>query len=159
MIDGLALGETTPGPLIMVVAFVGFIGASTHEVFGPDLLLLAGIAGPVWPPFSPSFPPSCSSSAVPTGRGDPRRPQIHRAAHRHHRRGGGGGLQTDGLLRDTSCGLPAPMPPFANHSELGRDRPNGLFPPPRRPADHWLALPILQYLLRINVELPILRTS
>ena len=24
MIDGLALGETTPGPLIMVVAFVGF---------------------------------------------------------------------------------------------------------------------------------------
>ena len=27
MIDGLALGETTPGPLIMVVAFVGFIGA------------------------------------------------------------------------------------------------------------------------------------
>jgi len=27
MIDGLALGETTPGPLIMVVAFVGFLGA------------------------------------------------------------------------------------------------------------------------------------
>jgi len=26
MIDGLALGETTPGPLIMVVAFVGFVG-------------------------------------------------------------------------------------------------------------------------------------
>ena len=45
MIDGLALGETTPGPLIIVVAFVGFIGASTQEVFGPDLPLLAGIAG------------------------------------------------------------------------------------------------------------------
>jgi len=45
MIDGLALGETTPGPLIIVVAFVGFIGASTREVFGPDLPLLAGIAG------------------------------------------------------------------------------------------------------------------
>jgi chromate transporter len=29
MIDGLALGETTPGPLIMVVAFVGFLGAGT----------------------------------------------------------------------------------------------------------------------------------
>jgi chromate transporter len=27
MVDGLALGETTPGPLIMVVAFVGFVGA------------------------------------------------------------------------------------------------------------------------------------
>lgn len=26
MVDGLALGETTPGPLIMVVAFVGFLG-------------------------------------------------------------------------------------------------------------------------------------
>ena len=29
MIDGLALGETTPGPLIMVVAFVGYVGAGT----------------------------------------------------------------------------------------------------------------------------------
>ena len=45
MIDGLALGETTPGPLIMVVAFVGFIGGWTKEVFGPDSLLLAGFAG------------------------------------------------------------------------------------------------------------------
>ncbi len=45
MIDGLALGETTPGPLIMVVAFVGFIGGWTKEVFGPDALALAGIAG------------------------------------------------------------------------------------------------------------------
>jgi len=45
MIDGLALGETTPGPLIMVVAFVGFVGGWTKEVFGPEMLLLAGIAG------------------------------------------------------------------------------------------------------------------
>jgi chromate transporter len=45
MIDGLALGETTPGPLIMVVSFVGFVGAWTHEIFGPDALLLAGFAG------------------------------------------------------------------------------------------------------------------
>ena len=45
MIDGLALGETTPGPLIMVVAFVGFIGGWTKEIFGPDSLLLAGFAG------------------------------------------------------------------------------------------------------------------
>jgi chromate transporter len=29
MIDGLALGETTPGPLIMIVAFVGYLGAGT----------------------------------------------------------------------------------------------------------------------------------
>ena len=45
MIDGLALGETTPGPLIMVVAFVGFVGGWTKEIFGPDSLLLAGTAG------------------------------------------------------------------------------------------------------------------
>jgi len=45
MIDGLALGETTPGPLIMVVAFVGFVGGWTKEVFGPEMLPLAGFAG------------------------------------------------------------------------------------------------------------------
>ncbi|MFY7866443.1 chromate efflux transporter [Roseateles sp.] len=42
MMDGLALGETTPGPLIMVVAFVGFVGAWTGTLFGPEALLLAG---------------------------------------------------------------------------------------------------------------------
>ncbi len=45
MIDGLALGETTPGPLIMVVAFVGFVGGWRKEIFGPDSLALAGMAG------------------------------------------------------------------------------------------------------------------
>ncbi len=42
MIDGLALGETTPGPLIMVVAFVGFVGGWVKQVLGPDMLFLAG---------------------------------------------------------------------------------------------------------------------
>jgi chromate transporter len=42
MIDGLALGETTPGPLIMVVAFVGFVGGWTAQVFGPENRALAG---------------------------------------------------------------------------------------------------------------------
>ncbi|HSD55387.1 MAG TPA: chromate efflux transporter [Burkholderiales bacterium] len=45
MIDGLALGETTPGPLIMVVAFVGFVGAWTKTLFGPEALVAAGAAG------------------------------------------------------------------------------------------------------------------
>jgi chromate transporter len=45
MIDGLALGETTPGPLIMIVAFVGFVGGWTKELFGPEMLPMAGIAG------------------------------------------------------------------------------------------------------------------
>src|SRR6202162_3376254 len=42
MIDGLALGETTPGPLIMVVAFVGFVGRLQKQLFGPEHLFLAG---------------------------------------------------------------------------------------------------------------------
>jgi chromate transporter len=58
MIDGLALGETTPGPLIMVVAFVGFVGAWTHDLFGGEALLWAGAAGAVvatFFTFLPSF--------------------------------------------------------------------------------------------------------
>jgi chromate transporter len=42
MMDGLALGETTPGPLIMVVAFVGFVGAWLKQALGPDALFMAG---------------------------------------------------------------------------------------------------------------------
>ena len=42
MIDGLALGETKPGPLIMIVAFVGFVAAWQGELFGPQQLFLAG---------------------------------------------------------------------------------------------------------------------
>jgi len=58
MIDGLALGETTPGPLIMVVAFVGFVGGWTKQIFGPESLLVAGaLAASVatWFTFLPSF--------------------------------------------------------------------------------------------------------
>ena len=58
MIDGLALGETTPGPLIMVVAFVGFVGAWTKEIFGGEALFWAGTAGAVvatFFTFLPSF--------------------------------------------------------------------------------------------------------
>ncbi len=47
MVDGLALGETTPGPLIMVVAFVGFLGAgvagavvATFFTFLPSFLFI-----------------------------------------------------------------------------------------------------------------------
>lgn len=58
MIDGLALGETTPGPLIMVVAFVGFVGAYVHQVFGPEQAFLAGAVAAslvTWFTFLPSF--------------------------------------------------------------------------------------------------------
>ena len=58
MIDGLALGETTPGPLIMVVAFVGFLGGWSHQVLGPEALFLGGALAAVvvtWFTFLPSF--------------------------------------------------------------------------------------------------------
>ena len=58
MIDGLALGETTPGPLIMVVAFVGFVGGYVKAVFGPESLFLAGAVAAclvTWFTFLPSF--------------------------------------------------------------------------------------------------------
>ena len=58
MIDGLALGESTPGPLIMVVAFVGFVGGWTHAVLGGDSLFLSGAVAAVvvtWFTFLPSF--------------------------------------------------------------------------------------------------------
>ncbi len=42
MMDGLALGETTPGPLIMVVAFVAFVGGWQS----PALQASLGLAGP-----------------------------------------------------------------------------------------------------------------
>ena len=38
MMDGLALGETTPGPLIMVVAFVGFVGGWNHAPLADPLI-------------------------------------------------------------------------------------------------------------------------
>ena len=58
MIDGLALGETTPGPLIMVVAFVGFVGGYVKEIFGAEHLLMAGAVAAcvvTWFTFLPSF--------------------------------------------------------------------------------------------------------
>jgi chromate transporter len=56
MMDGLGLAETTPGPLIMVLQFVGFVGAWQHpEGLSP---LLAGTLGALittWATFVPSF--------------------------------------------------------------------------------------------------------
>ena len=43
MIAGLALGETTPGPLIMVVAFVGFAGGWQAPFLGADTALASGV--------------------------------------------------------------------------------------------------------------------
>jgi chromate transporter len=56
MLDGLGLAETTPGPLIMVVQFVGFLGAFRNP--GNLSPMLAGVLGSVvtvWVTFVPCF--------------------------------------------------------------------------------------------------------
>jgi chromate transporter len=56
MLDGLGMAETTPGPLIQVVQFVGFMAAYRHG--GALSPLLAGILGSVlttWVTFVPCF--------------------------------------------------------------------------------------------------------
>jgi chromate transporter len=58
MLDGLALGETTPGPLIMVVAFVAFLGGWNQALAAgspPWSLAIAAVAVTVWFTFLPSF--------------------------------------------------------------------------------------------------------
>jgi chromate transporter len=56
MMDGLGLAETTPGPLIMVLQFVGFIGAWQHpEALRPVLAGTLGAVITTWATFTPSF--------------------------------------------------------------------------------------------------------
>lgn len=56
MLDGLGMAETTPGPLIQVVQFVGFMGAYRHP--GTLNPMVAGILGSIlttWVTFAPCF--------------------------------------------------------------------------------------------------------
>jgi chromate transporter len=56
MMDGLALGETTPGPLIMVVTWVGYMGGVTKSVLGDPIAAgLAGATVATFFTFLPSF--------------------------------------------------------------------------------------------------------
>ena len=58
MIDGLALGETTPGPLIMVVAFVGYLAGHIQHLIGNSNPFWFGVIGAcvaTWFTFLPSF--------------------------------------------------------------------------------------------------------
>ena len=56
MMDGLGLAETTPGPLIMVLQFVGFIGAWQHpEGLPPLLAATLGALLTTWATFTPCF--------------------------------------------------------------------------------------------------------
>ena len=58
MIDGLALGETTPGPLIMIVSFVGYVGGHSSALLGSEARFLGGALAAcvaTWFTFLPSF--------------------------------------------------------------------------------------------------------
>ena len=97
MMDGLALGETTPGPLIMIVTWVGYHRRRGQGSVrqpdcrrsgrrgGGDLLYLPAVV----------LVHHCRRAA---GRSHARRNQIHRAAHRHHRRRGRRDSQSGGVF-------------------------------------------------------------
>ncbi|WP_165189212.1 chromate transporter [Caulobacter soli] len=56
MLDGLGLAETTPGPLVLVLVFVGFVGA--YQNAPAEWAWIAGLAGGLmaaWTTFAPSF--------------------------------------------------------------------------------------------------------
>ena len=55
MMDGMALGETTPGPLIMIVTYTGFLGGWQSAAGDPLLPALAGAVIATWFTFLPSF--------------------------------------------------------------------------------------------------------
>mgnify|MGYP001554356435 FL=1 len=56
MLDGLGLAETTPGPLIIVVQFVGFLGGWNHPgALSPLLAATLGAAITTWTTFVPCF--------------------------------------------------------------------------------------------------------
>lgn len=56
MVDGLGLAETTPGPLILVTEYVGFLAAYRHPApFSPAVAGLVGAAMTLWMTFTPCF--------------------------------------------------------------------------------------------------------
>ena len=55
MLDGLGLAETTPGPLILVTEFVGFLAAHRHGGGNPWAMGLLGALVTLWATFAPCF--------------------------------------------------------------------------------------------------------
>jgi hypothetical protein len=92
MVRGLALSETTPGPLIMVVQFVAFLGAYHHpDPLSPWTAALMGALLTTWVTFVPCFfvhlpgHPVCGAAA--------RQPEPVGCPDRDHRRRGRGDRQ------------------------------------------------------------------
>ena len=98
MLDGLGLAETTPGPLIMVVQFVGFMGAYRDP--GTLQPMIAGTLGGVlttWVTFVPCF--LWIFLGAPFVEAPARQPRARRRARRDHRRGGRRDPQPRHLVR------------------------------------------------------------
>ena len=55
MLDGLGLAETTPGPLILVTEFVGFLAAHRHGGGNPWVMGVLGALVTLWATFAPCF--------------------------------------------------------------------------------------------------------
>ena len=55
MLDGLGLAETTPGPLILVTEFVGFLAAHRHGGGNPWVMGALGAVVTLWATFAPCF--------------------------------------------------------------------------------------------------------
>jgi chromate transporter len=55
MLDGLGLAETTPGPLILVTEFVGFLAAHRHGRGNPWAMGVLGALVTLWATFAPCF--------------------------------------------------------------------------------------------------------
>ena len=99
MLDGLGMAETTPGPLIMVLQFVGFMAAYRHPgVLSP---MLAGTLGGLlatWVTFTPCFLwIFLGAPFVETLRANK---AVGAALVRDHGSGGRCGAQPRGLVRD-----------------------------------------------------------
>ena len=98
MVRGLALAETTPGPLIMVVQFVAFVGAyRAPGDLDPWVAAVVGRAADDLGDVRAVLPLHPARGAV--RRAPPRQPRPRRRADRHHRRRRRCHREPRGLLR------------------------------------------------------------
>jgi chromate transporter len=93
MMDGLGLAETTPGPLIMVVQFVGFLGGWQRPDGLPPLLAATlGALITTWATFTPVLPLDISRRSP--HRRTARKCEAHHCAVCHHVCDRGGGSES-----------------------------------------------------------------
>ena len=98
MVDGLGLAETTPGPLILVTQFVGFLAAFRDAApFSPVAAGVLGAAMTTWVTFVPSMLWIFAGAPFVEQLRANRR--LVRRARRHHRRRGRRHPQSVGLVR------------------------------------------------------------